>query len=368
VSPRTREDYVHAALLFRSDEDLLARAVPFLQEGLAAGEAALIVCDEQHNALLSGALPDDAHVLVLPRSAVYTRAAHVCVAYERLVHQLLADGARGTRLVSEPSYGDEPEVWRAWAAVESVSNVTLAPLPLSSVCGYDARALPASMLLDVRRVHPHLLTEEGVVRSDAYVRPADLFGNVPPPADPLEATPPSLDLDGITDRAAVARARDQMRSLVDAACAHAPVGKDFLGAVAEVMANAFRHGRPPLHVRLWATSSRLLCTVTDRGPGADVLFTGYGLGDVEDHRTHAGLWLARQTCDHLDAYDTPDGFTVRLCSAIPPPAPEVEETRVRAGAAAHGARAARQRARELLHRARQHGSETSGDSGESGER
>jgi anti-sigma regulatory factor (Ser/Thr protein kinase) len=325
MSSEARKNYRHAALLFRSDEEFLARAVPYLEEGLSAGEVALVVCDEEHNALLAGALPDDAHVLVLPRSDVYTRAAHVCVTYERLVHRLLADGAHGTRLVSEPSYAGDPESWRAWAAVEAVSNVVLSQLPLSSVCGYDLRALSAPMLQDVQRAHPHLLTAEGVVPSDAYAAPADLLGSAPPP-DPLERTAPCLDLGGITDRAALARARDQVRSVVAAAHPHDAVGREFLGAIAEVMANAFRHGRPPLHVRLWAASSRLLCTVTDRGPGADLLFAGYTRGDLDDGRTRAGLWLARQTCDRLDAYRTPDGFTVRLSSTVPAVPPGAGES------------------------------------------
>jgi anti-sigma regulatory factor (Ser/Thr protein kinase) len=355
VSSGTRGNYRHAALFFRSDEEFLARAVPYLQEGLSAGETALIVCDEEHNAQLARALPDDAHVMVLPRSAVYTRAAHACVTYERLIHRLLADGAQGARLINEPPYGSEPEAWRAWTTLEAVSNVILKSLPLSSVCGYDLRALSAPMLHDVQRAHPHLLTAEGPVPSDAYVHPADLFGNTPPPPDPLEATPPSLDLGNITDRAAVARARDQVRFLLDATCPHHPVGREFLGAVAEVMTNALSHGRPPLHMRVWTTSSRLLCTVTDRGSGADLLFAGYVRGDLDDERTRAGLWLARQTCDHLDAYRTPEGFTVRLGSTIPAAPPGAEESRSRAEATARDVQAARLRAAKLLHQVHQLG-------------
>jgi hypothetical protein len=256
VSPGTRPGYRHAALLFRSDEEFLARALPFLEEGLSAGEAGLVVCAEEHNAQLARALPDDAHVLVLPRDAVYTRAAHVGVTYERLVHRLLAEGARGTRLVSEPAYGSDPHAWEAWATFESVSNVTLAALRLSSVCGYDVRELSASMVRDVRRAHPHLLTEDGPAVSGAYVPPADLLGTAPPPPDPLEATPPSLDLESITDRAAVVRARGLVRAVVGAACPDTRVGGEFVGAVAEVVTNAFRYGGPPVHVRVWTTPFR----------------------------------------------------------------------------------------------------------------
>jgi anti-sigma regulatory factor (Ser/Thr protein kinase) len=349
VSPGTRQGYRHAALFFDSDEDFLAKALPFLEEGLSAGEAGLVVCQEPHNALLAEALPDDAHVLVLPREAVYTRAAHVGVAYERLAHRLLAEGARGTRLVSEPAYGREPQAWETWADFESVSNVTLSALRLSSVCGYDVRRLSAAMLHDIERSHPQVLTEDGPVPSGAYVAPSDLLGTGPPRPDPLEATAPSLDLAGITDRTGVARARGQVRAVVDAACPDTLVGEEFTGAVAEVVTNAFHYGGPPVHVRLWTSPTRLLCTVTDCGTGADLLFAGYSRGDIDDERTRAGLWLARQSCDRLDAYPTAGGFTVRLSSAVPAVAPGAGSAGARATSA--GARAARLRAAELLGRA-----------------
>ena len=350
MSPGTRQGYRHAALFFGSDEDFLTKALPFLEEGLSAGEAGLVVCQEPHNALLTEALPDDAHVLVLPREAVYTRAAHVGVAYERLAHRLLAEGARGTRLVSEPAYGREPQAWETWADFESVSNVTLSTLRLSSVCGYDVRRLSAAMLHDVERSHPQVLTEDGPVPSGAYVAPSDLLGTGPPRPDPLEATAPSLDLAGITDRTGVARTRGQVRAVVDAACPDTLVGEEFTGAVAEVVTNAFHYGGPPVHVRVWATPSRLLCTVTDQGSGADLLFAGYSRGDLDAERTGAGLWLARQTCDRLDAYRTPGGFTVRLSSAVPPAGPGVDGAPARAGARDGGAEKARLRAAELLGR------------------
>jgi anti-sigma regulatory factor (Ser/Thr protein kinase) len=113
--------------------------------------------------------------------------------------------------------------------------------------------------------------------------------------------------------------------------------------------NAFRYGGPPVHVRVWTTPFRLLCTVTDCGAGADLLFAGYSRGDV-DEQTGAGLWLARQTCDRLDAYPTPGGFTVRLSSAVPAADPGAEGAPGRDGTPDDGVRAARRRAAGLLGR------------------
>jgi anti-sigma regulatory factor (Ser/Thr protein kinase) len=81
--------------------------------------------------------------------------------------------------------------------------------------------------------------------------------------------------------------------------------------------NAARHGRPPIGLRLWISSDRIVCTITDRGPGWDDPFAGYGPAHGEDlSRGGMGLWLARQLCDHVDiatdAYGTRVRLTLRL--------------------------------------------------------
>jgi hypothetical protein len=44
---------LHAALLYRSAEDLSSAVVPFLADGLAAGEAVVLACREENSALLA---------------------------------------------------------------------------------------------------------------------------------------------------------------------------------------------------------------------------------------------------------------------------------------------------------------------------
>lgn len=69
----------------------------------------------------------------------------------------------------------------------------------------------------------------------------------------------------------------------------------------------------PADVLRRSTSNRLLRTITDQGPGFDDPFADY-LPAGGKYLAHGGrgLWLARQLCDQLDTYRTPEGFTVRL--------------------------------------------------------
>ncbi|MEV1005241.1 hypothetical protein [Nonomuraea sp. NPDC050202] len=59
-------------MLYDSEGELLAAAVPFLRERTAAGEAALSVCAAPYNDLLADSLDWDERVAVLPRQRLYT--------------------------------------------------------------------------------------------------------------------------------------------------------------------------------------------------------------------------------------------------------------------------------------------------------
>ena len=108
-----------------------------------------------------------------------------------------------------------------------------------------------------------------------------------------------------------------------------------------MIGNAFRHGAPPITVRLWRRPTRLEATVTDCGRGFDDPLAGYVGPGNGSPPAGAGLWVARQACDTLEAFRTPAGFTVHLTTVlngpdtIPTPGTPTES----AVARAHGARA-----------------------------
>ena len=93
---------------------------------------------------------------------------------------------------------------------------------------------------------------------------------------------------------------------------------DVLRIVHEACSNAVRHGAPPVQLTLWGSAERVVCTISDRGPGMADPFAGYGPAHGNDlSRGGMGLWLARQLCDHVDITMAGDGVRVRLTTDLP---------------------------------------------------
>ena len=123
--------YVHHALFFGSDAELLQVAVPFLQEGLAAGDADVLGCEDRKNRLLADALDRDPRVRSLERSSTYLRVAVAVAAYRRMLEHQLAAGARRVRLVGEVDFGRDPGAWSEWVRYEASAT---SPWPPTRPC------------------------------------------------------------------------------------------------------------------------------------------------------------------------------------------------------------------------------------------
>lgn len=317
MSTATAPGYRHHALLYGTPGQLVDAAVPFLADGLAAGEIAVLTCRPEHNALLAAALGGGDRVLLLENEAIYLRIADAVATYRRLVRHQVAAGIPRVRLVGEVRFDDSPQSWAEWTRYEAICNVALGPLPLSSVCAYNTGDLPAPMRRGVEQTHPALLTPVGRRTNAGYLPPAETLRRTAPDPDPLPATPATLHLAALTDTGQLADSRAHLRRALGLTTRHEPLRADFLTAAAEVISNALRHGRPPVDVRLWTSPTRLVCAVTDRGDGFDDPLAGYV--PYGDDQPRAGLWLARRTCDTLRYAATPEGFSALLTTHLPRP-------------------------------------------------
>jgi anti-sigma regulatory factor (Ser/Thr protein kinase) len=349
--------HLHAALLYRSAEHLASAVVPFLADGLAAGEAVVLACREENSALLAEALGHDDRILVLPRKGIYTRTAHVMATLRRVVRRQLVAGASGVRLLGEIPVDQSGDEWHEWHRCEAISNVALGPLPLSSVCAYDRRELSDAICEGVEETHPALMmTPAGPVPNHRYVDPATVLRRTPTTrAGRVEDIPPTLELADLADASRLPELRARVRAALDGSGDPGQLRSRFAAAVAEVLLNALRHGRPPVAVRLWATPTRLECTVTDRGDGFDDPLASYTPPGSGVPPAEAGLWLVRQACDTLEAFQTGTGFVVRLATGLPEPDPPPTPSSAAAPADTPAARADRARAdaRALARRLRE---------------
>nr|WP_254781800.1 sensor histidine kinase [Modestobacter sp. DSM 44400] len=304
----------HDALLYHSSEQMTAVAAPFLLDGLPAGDLAVIAVSGESCGPLRDAVADvvgnDPRVLVLERHNLYRARTPTAI---RTFRKLAADrGAPGrrVRVVGEVDFGTTDADWQEWQRYEAVINASFAPLPLWGLCIVDA-TLPEPILTAVRHTHPQLLGPDGgrTLNPD-FVDPAAYLRGLPVLPEPLEATPPTLAAEAVTDFIGLRHAVRAQLATVDGP---EDLMEDFLLAVDEMASNSVRHGAPPAGLRLWTAPGTLVCTIRDSGPGPTDPFAGYGPAHGEDLSAGGmGLWLARQLCDHVAISRDAHGNSIRL--------------------------------------------------------
>jgi anti-sigma regulatory factor (Ser/Thr protein kinase) len=168
------------------------------------------------------------------------------------------------------------------------------------------------VLDQVRRTHTHVVTVDGHrLPSTTYQNPRDFLATaVTPWVEPIESRPPTFELSDPSS----AQARNALGALQETAVLTDEDLNGLVLSVSEAVSNALVHGCPPVRLRAWAESGRIVVTVTDRGPGpadpAAGLMPGAGPGGL-------GLWLAYQLCAYVSLQREPDGYTIRLIAGEP---------------------------------------------------
>jgi anti-sigma regulatory factor (Ser/Thr protein kinase) len=298
----------HDAVLYDSVDELADIAAPFLLEGLAAGDGAVIAASPKATAALREAVGNHPLVLVLERHALYRARTPTAIKTFRGLAEQARPGRR-VRVVGEVDFGTTDADWVEWQRYEAVINAAFASSPLWGVCAFSPD-LPEPLLTTARHTHPQLLSGAGRVPNAEYVDPAAYLAGLPVPDEPLERTPPSLALDDVTDFIGL---RHAIRTHLAAVAGPEDLLEDFQLAVDEMASNAVRHGSRPVSLRLWTAPGTLVCSIGDAGAGPSDPFAGYGPAHGEDLSAGGmGLWLARQLCDHVALRRDERGSSVRL--------------------------------------------------------
>jgi anti-sigma regulatory factor (Ser/Thr protein kinase) len=304
---QTAETFRHEAFLYAGEVDFLAGALPFLREGIAAGEPVLVVVSAARIGLLRSALGADAdRVAFADMAEVGANPARIIPAWRDFVAAF--DGGGYARGIGEPIWAERtPAELVECQRHETLLNLAFAGVPAWwLLCPYDTSALGGPVLEEARRSHP-FLSEGGVAIRSADYRGLDQAAApfaVPlpdPPGRPPEVGfgPGSLArLRALVARHGAAAGLDPARTA------------DLVLAVDEVATNSLRHGGGRGTLRIWRDGESVVCEVRDAGRIEDPMVGRER--PALDRDGGRGLWMVNQLCDLVQLRTFPTGAVVRL--------------------------------------------------------
>ncbi|MFI9205978.1 anti-sigma factor RsbA family regulatory protein [Streptomyces sp. NPDC053048] len=291
--------FVHHACLYGSDAEFLATAVPFVRDGLAAGEPVLAATTPANIELLQRALGERAHALDTAETAYFGRRPVERVTAFLRYHDRRARPGRRTRMIAEPVWGGKSARQVAeWKRMESGLNVLLAALPVWMICPYDTRTVPADVARAACATHPARLDGRRLIPCAGYADPGAYAAEVAPPRSPA---PPGAARTGPTARRAAVRRFARERA-VAAGLSGERLALAVL-AVCEAAGYLLAGGGTRVALRAWeepgAVAYELLCTRDGGRALAVPAFVGFHPPGPAAH-PEDGLWLARTLSESLE--------------------------------------------------------------------
>jgi len=314
------ERFRHEALLYSGQADFVDQVLPFLQEGIAAGEPILVVESHQKIGLLSDALGTSAEkVMFADMSEVGANPARIIPAWDDFVQRYGAEGKR-MRGIGEPIWKGRPQD----ELVESQRHEALLNVAFGNgrpwwlLCPYDTTQMDDDVIQEAMRSHEFLMEGGSSRRSETFIgidasgEPFDAWLGQPVPAfseigfgvDSL------LKVRGEASRFALRHGLPARRAT------------QFVTALNEVTTNSILHGGGTGTLRMWRQDDKVVAEIHDAGdfdqPLADRRAPGPSTIDPR------GLWLANQLCDLVQIRRVPDGTVFRLHMKIDPGRPHLE--------------------------------------------
>jgi anti-sigma regulatory factor (Ser/Thr protein kinase) len=310
---QTAETFRHEALLYDGEVGFLTGTLPFIREGVVAGEPVLVVVSAAKIGLLRAALGGAAdRVAFADMADVGANPARIIPAWCDFVASIGGGGGRA-RGIGEPIWAERtPDELVEAERHEALLNLAFAGVPAWwLLCPYDTGALGPDVLEEAERNHP-FVSEGGVAWQSAAYRGleqvAEPFATpLPdPPGPPAELGFGSGSLAGLRDlvaRHATAAGLDPTRAA------------DLVLAVDEVATNSLRHGGGRGMLRIWRDGGALVCEVRDAGRIENPMVGRERPPPERDGGR--GLWMVNQLCDLVQLRSFPDGATVRVHMYLP---------------------------------------------------
>ena len=297
----------HEAGFYGSDAEFAALIVPFVEEGVAAGEPVIIGYDDRKSDLLRSWLTDPSAVEFVADESLYATPAGAIATYRRLFEFHAAMGAGQIRITGELPHPGIGGSFEGWDRYEAAVNTVWDDFPVWGLCLYDTATAPAAVLDVAERTHPRIVSPSGVHRANDRFQDAAVFERLSFAPDPLEQTRPMIEQ---VDRSA-AEARQALAQIGRGRVADA-ILEDLAIGVTVAVSNALAHGRGPVTARFWAAPDRIVITVHDQGRGPADPLAGLVPTPSGSAQPGLGLWLIHQLDIDVALKHADDGFTVRL--------------------------------------------------------
>ena len=299
--------YTHRALFYETDDELVARLVPFVADGIARDERVVVVVNAATGAKLRRELRPSAEFDLWDANEVYTFPVRTLAAY---VDTVVASTERGRRIrvAGEPPWFGRSSLEVAeWTCVEAACNVVFAGADLEMLCPYNTSILDPSIISAAQRTHPEIQRGEGVSASSVF----DPFSHQSSVRH--SALPPRP---GSYEQISIFSAADfsAVMSFVEGfgrgrGMAERRVG-DLETAVRELIEHAVDYRTGPAVLRLWTTGEDLVCEVESGGSYMSP-FAGYVPSSVSVAAAD-GLWRAGQSSDLVAVREHDGNSTVRI--------------------------------------------------------
>ncbi|GAA2614989.1 sensor histidine kinase [Actinomadura fulvescens] len=301
------EPFSHPALFYRGAEEYLAGTVPFVEEGLRAGQPVAVAVPGPRLELLRAELGASAGSVRLIDMTVAGRNPGRIIPG---VLRAFADSHRDAdhvRIIGEPIWaGRSATEYPACAQHEALINLAFTGRPVTILCPYDAIELDPRVLEDAALTHPTVIDNAKSTVSTAY-DPGSVIQayNVPlprPGPDARHHVILDFDVDNLVQARQVAA-----DIAVRAGLGTAAVG-DLEIAVNELAANSVRHGGGRGTLEVWVDTA-LVCQISDAGRLTDPLAGREPVG--LSGNGGRGLLMVNHIADLLRTHTGPDGTTIQ---------------------------------------------------------
>ena len=181
----------HLAVIYEDQTEQFAAVVPFMRQGLERGERCMYVVNEHTEAEMIAAMEDggiDVDAAVESGALTfhtirdtYLRTGQfdpddMLECYESAIEEA-TDDYEGLRISAETTWIlDEGTSLEKFMEYESRVNDLFYGEDCIALCQYDRNAIPAEILCDIVRTHPHLVYDGAVCHNFYYIPPEEFFG------------------------------------------------------------------------------------------------------------------------------------------------------------------------------------------------